>query len=137
MRLGEEIVAAGLDRLHAVGRVVQRRDEDDRDARRARIALDPAAHLEAGAAVVASQIARGHRHVEDAEIRFVLEARDKRAGPVGRGDRAKSEHVELIEEKLDVRRDVVRDENERGVGRRLIQLHATLAFIRVERRIPC
>ena len=31
VRLGEEVVAAGFDRLDAIGRVVERRDEDDRE----------------------------------------------------------------------------------------------------------
>ena len=36
VRLGEKIVATGLDSLHPVARIVQRGDENDRDARRAR-----------------------------------------------------------------------------------------------------
>ena len=74
VRLGEKIVAAGFDRLHAIGGVVERRDEDDGNVLRARIALDAPANLEAGGSIVAAEITGRHRHVEDTEIGLALEA---------------------------------------------------------------
>ena len=115
VRLGEEVVAAGLDRLDAIGRVVERRDEDDGNALRARIALDAAADLESRRAIVDAEVAGGHRHVEDAEVGTMLEARGERRRSVRGGDGAEAQHVQLIEQQLDVRRDVVGDENQRRI----------------------
>ena len=53
----------------------------------------------------------------------MLEARGERARPVGRGDGAKAEHVQLVEQQLHVRRHVVRDEDQRCVGGRRVGFH--------------
>jgi hypothetical protein len=116
VRLRQELVAAGLDGLHAVGRVVERRDEDDRRARRARVALEPPAHLEAGGAVGHAEVAGGHRHVEQADVRAPLERQREGARPVVGGDRPVPEELKLIGEQLHVGRHVVGDEDERRVG---------------------
>ena len=68
-------------------------------------------------AVVHAEVAGGHRDVEDAEVGLLLEAGGERRRPVVRRDRAEAEHVELVEEQLHVRRNVVGDEDERRVGR--------------------
>ena len=73
VRFRQKVIPAGLDRLHAIGRVVERGDEDDGNARRARIALDATAHFEARRAIVDTQITRGHRDIENAEVRLLLE----------------------------------------------------------------
>ncbi len=126
VRLGEEVVAARLDRLDTIGRVVQRRDEDDRNALRARIALDPPADLEPGRPVVHAEVAGRHRHVEDAQVRPTLEAHRQRRRAIRRRERAKSQHVELVEQQLHVRRHVVGDENQRGVRGRAVVLHVRI-----------
>ena len=114
VRLEQEVVAAGLDALHPVGRVVERGDEDDGDARRARVALDAAAHFEAGIAVGDPEVAGRHRDVENAEVGMVLEAGGHRPGAVVGSDRAKPEQGQLVGQQLDVGVDVVGDEDERG-----------------------
>lgn len=47
----------------------------------------------------------------------MFEARRESARAVARGDRSEAEHAELVEEELDVRRDVVGDENQWSVRR--------------------
>ncbi len=116
MRLRQKVVAAGLDRLHAIGRVVERGDEDDGDACGARIALEPPADLEARGAVVAAEGARRHRDVENAEVRPVRVAGVDRRRAIDRFDDAVAERAELIVQQLDVRRNVVGDENQRRGG---------------------
>jgi hypothetical protein len=118
VRLREEVVPARLDRLHPIRRVVEGRDEDDRDARRARIALDAPADLEPGGPVVDAEVPRRHRDVEDAEVRHLVEADLHRRRSVGRGDRPEAQDVELVEQQLHVRRHVVGDEDDRRVGGR-------------------
>src|SRR5205814_8978268 len=68
VRLREEVVTTRFDRLHAVGRVVQRGHEYDRNILRPRIALDATTDLEPRRAIVATEITGGHRHRENAEI---------------------------------------------------------------------
>jgi hypothetical protein len=116
VRLREEVVATGLDGLDAIGGIVERGHEDHGDARRTRVALDAAAHLESGRTIIDAEVAGGHRHVEDAQVRLLLEARLQRGWAVVRCDRAKAEHVQLVKEQLHVRGDVVRHEDDRRVG---------------------
>ena len=66
VRLGEEIVAPRLDAAHTVARVVERGHEDHRNAGCARVALDATAHLESRRAIIHTEVARRHRHVENA-----------------------------------------------------------------------
>ena len=128
-RAGEEraeIVGPGLKPRDTVRRLITRGDHDDRQIGRPRIGLDTPADFEAGVAVIAAEVARRHRDVEDAEIGAMLEARREGAGPVRRGDGAKAEDVQLVEQELDVRRDVVGDENQWSVWGWLSELHVSL-----------
>src|SRR6185503_690389 len=95
VRLRQEVVATGLDRLDAIRGVVERRDEDDGDPRRARIALDAATDLEAGRAVVDTQIARRHRDVENAEVGMSFGAHAKGRGAIVRRHGPEAEDVKL------------------------------------------
>src|SRR5690242_5651238 len=67
VRFREEVVAARLDGLYAIGGIVERRHEDDRYALRSRVALDAPTNLETRGAIVHPQIAGRHRDVEDHE----------------------------------------------------------------------
>ena len=57
------------------------------------------------------------------KIRAVLEAGRERARPVGRGDGAEAEHVQLVEQQLDVRRHVVGDEDQRCIRGQRVGFH--------------
>jgi hypothetical protein len=116
VRLREEVVAAGLDALHAVGGVVERRDEDDGRARGARVALEAPAHLEAGQAVGDAEVPGGHAHVEQADVGSRRERQGERAGPVLREDGAEAEQLQLVREELDVGGHVVGDQHERRLA---------------------
>ena len=86
--LGDEVIAPGLDRLDAIAALVEGRDEDDRDAAGARIALEPATDFEAGRPIVHLQVARRHVDVENDERRLPGKRQVERRGPVVRDERA-------------------------------------------------
>ena len=115
VRLGQKIVAASLDGLHPIAGVVERRDEYHWNARRARVALDTPADLEAGGPVVTPQVAGWHRDIENAKVGAMRGRRFNRRRSVLGGDRAIAEHVELVEQQLHVGGHVVRHENERAL----------------------
>ena len=115
MRLGEKVVAAGLDAAHPVAGVVERGDEYHRNAGGARVALDAAADFEPGGAVVDAEVARRHRDIEDAEIGMMLEGRRHRGRSVDGGYRFVTQAVQLVEQQLDVGGNVVSDENYLGL----------------------
>ncbi len=105
-RLGQEIVGAGLEAAHAIGRAVQRRDHDHRNEMRRRIGFQPAADFET--------VDVGHHHVEQDDVAFGARADLKRLGAVARG-----QHVEILGrqprfQQLDVGGNVVDDQNTRG-----------------------
>jgi len=120
VRLGKKVVAAGLDTANAVARVVERGDEYHWNSRGARIALDAAANLETGGAIVDAEIPGRHRHIEYAEIRMMLEGRRNRRRSVDGRYRLVAEAVQLVEQQLDVGGNVVSNENYLGLGIRAI-----------------
>ena len=67
---------------------------------------------------------------------MVLEARRQRRRPVRRRDRAKAENVELIEQQLHVRGDIVGDENQRGGCLEIRVLHCSIRTGQGRRLIP-
>ena len=76
------------------------------------IALDAAANLESGGSGIHAKVAGRHRHVEDAEIRRMLEAGRDRGRSVVRRDGAIAECVQLVEQQLDVGRNVIGNEDD-------------------------
>ena len=69
--LGQEIVGAGIEPLHAVARLVERRHHDDRNMSGHGRVLEPPAHLEA--------VHAGHHHVEQDDVaQALLAERDAR-----------------------------------------------------------
>ena len=113
VRFREKIVAAGLDRFHAVAGVAKRGHEDHGDARGARVAFHAAAHFEAGRAVIDAEVTGGHRDVENREIGAAVETRRQRRRRITRHHGAKAERFELVDEQLDVRIHIVGNEDQR------------------------
>ncbi len=105
-RLGEEIVGAGFQPAHAVRRLVERGDHDDRQVRGRELALQPAADLEA--------VHARHHDVEQDDVAQPLLADRDRVRAVGRGEDVEIFRGEARLEQLDVGKDVVDDEDARG-----------------------
>ncbi len=102
-RLGQEIVGAGFEAAHAVGRLIERGHHHHRDVVRGRIALEPAAHLEA--------VHVRHHHVEQHEIAFGALADRERVLAAGGGDDVEIFGREPGLEQLHIGGDVVDDQN--------------------------
>src|SRR6185437_796646 len=120
VRLGQKVVAASFDTFHAVGGVVQRRHEDDWNARSPWVALDTATHFESRGSVIDAQLPGGHRDVENTQVGVMLDARSDRRRPIDGRDRAEAQSLQLVEQKLHVRRHIVGDQNERWL---LLYIH--------------
>ncbi len=107
--LGKEVVGSGLEPLHPVRGLIERRDHDQRDMLRARLGFQPPADLET--------VHPGHHHVEQHHIGPLPRADMQRLGAAP--SRA---HLEILGgqpcfEKLHIGVDVVDDKNACGHGR--------------------
>ena len=98
VRLGQEIIASRFDRPHTVGRIVKRSNENHRNSRGPRVALDAATHLEACRAVVDAEVTSRHGHVEDAEIGMLLERGGYSRRTIYGGDRVVTQTVQLVQQ---------------------------------------
>ena len=105
-RLGQEIVGAGFEPAHAVGRLVERGDHDHRNVMRCRVGLEPAAHFE--------PVHVRHHHVEQDEIAFGAFADRQRLRAAHRRDDVEIFRRQPRLEQLDVGGDIVNDENAGG-----------------------
>jgi hypothetical protein len=72
--------------------------------------------------MIDTQLAGWHRNVQYAQIRVMLDARSDRARPIDRSHSAETKCLQLVEQKLHVRRYVIGDENER---RLLLGVHSS------------
>ena len=116
VRLQEEVIPTGLDRLQPVRRVVERRDEDHRDPRGPRVSLEPTADLEPGLPRLDTEVARRHRDVEDADVRMVLRASRERRRTIHGVDHTAAERGQLVAQQFDVRLHIVRDQHQCSGG---------------------
>ena len=106
-RLGEEIVGAGLEPAHPVGRLVERRHHHHRNVMRRRIGLEPAADLEA--------VHLGHHHVEQHDVALgALADRQRFRAATSRSMTSKYSAVSRASSSFTLAGDVVDDENTRG-----------------------
>ena len=102
-RFGEEVVGTGLEPLHPVPRLIERRHHDDRNMLRARLGLEPAANLE--------PVHAGHHHVEQDDVSSLARADLERLRTA-----ARRAHFEILGreprfEQLEIGRDIVDHEN--------------------------
>ena len=105
-RLGEEIVGAGFQAAHAVGRLVERGHHDDRNMMGRRVRLELAADLEA--------VHVRHHHVEQHDVAFGALAQRQRLGPASGGGDVEIFRRQPRFQQLHIGRDVVDDKNAGG-----------------------
>ena len=105
-RLGQEVVGASLDALHALLGGIERGDHHDRQHGRGRVVANLPAHL------VAAHLR--HHHVEQHQVGVLALDDGQRLGARRRGDRAIALGREQIGQELHVLRGVVHDEDGRG-----------------------
>jgi hypothetical protein len=100
-RLGQEVVGAGFETAHAIGRPVERGQEDNWQVSGFRRDSQSSTHLQT--------VHAGHFHVEKNDVATALFADGDRIGAVGRG-----QHLEILDaesrlEQFEVGRDIVDD----------------------------
>ena len=105
-RLGQEIVGAGFEPAHPVGRLVERGDHDHRNMVGRRVGLQPPADFEA--------VHVGHHHVEQDEIAFGALADRQRLLAAHRRDDVEIFGRQPRFQQLDVGGNIVDDENAGG-----------------------
>ena len=102
-RLGQEIVGARLQPLEPVGRLVEGGHHDDRDMGGQRIALEPAAGLEA--------VHAGHHHIKKHDIAVMARADRQGFGTARRGHDIEIFRREARFQQFQIWNDVVNDQD--------------------------
>ncbi len=105
-RFGQEIVGAGLEPAHAVGRAVQRRHHHHRNEMGCRVGLQPAADLKT--------VHVRHHDVEQDDVALGTRADIQRLRAVGRRHDVEIFRRQPRFQQLDVGGDIVDDQNTRG-----------------------
>ena len=104
-RLGQEIVGAGFQAAHAVGRAVERGHHHHGNEMRRRIGFQPAANLKA--------VHVGHHDVEQDDVAFGARADLQRLGAVAGGQHVKIFRRQARFQQLYVGGNIVDDQNTR------------------------
>ena len=101
--LGQEVVSAGFETAHPIGRPVERGQEDNRQVSGFRRGSQSSTHLQT--------VHAGHFHVEKNDVATALFADGDRIGAVGRG-----QHLEIFDaqsrlEQFEVGPDIIDDQH--------------------------